>query len=364
MAKKILFLLHLPPPVHGSSMVGQFIKDSAIINNSFKTDYIDLGTSKTIDEIGKNPLGKVLRYLSIIYQTLKQLLVNKPDLIYLAMTAKGFGFYKDAVIVLLVKCFRLPLVLHFHNKGVHTRQEKRFDNFLYQKVFKNTKVILLSKHLYYDVKKYVDEEDIYYCPNGIPPINQDLVIKRQKNETPKLLFLSNLIASKGVIILLEALQILNKKGIDFTCNFVGGEGDVTKEIFTEKLKELQLVNQVFYLGKKYNSDKTAIFNTSDIFVLPTFYHNECFPLVLLEASQFGLPMVTTFEGAIPEIVKDGVNGFLVEQQNVVDLANKLEILINDFPLRNRLGVAAKEKYEESYTLKVFEKNMFNILNSI
>lgn len=245
MTKKILFLLHLPPPVHGSSMVGQFIKESDLINRNFETNYIDLGTSKTIDEIGKNPLGKILRYLYIVFQTFKQLLVNKPDLIYLAMTAKGFGFYKDAVIVFLVKCFRVPLVLHFHNKGVHTRQEKRFDNFLYQKVFKNTKVILLSKHLYFDIKTYVDENDVYYCPNGIPPINKDSVTKRLKNETPKLLFLSNLIASKGVIVLLKALQILNKKGVDFTCNFVGGEGDVTKEIFTEKLKELQLINNVF-----------------------------------------------------------------------------------------------------------------------
>ncbi|WP_233269974.1 glycosyltransferase family 4 protein [Polaribacter sp. L3A8] len=362
MIKKIVFLLHLPPPVHGSSMVGQFIKESNLINTRFETKYIDLGTSKTIDEIGKNPFGKILRYLSIVFQSFKHFLVYKPDLIYLAITAKGFGFYKDVVIVFLVKCFRIPLVLHFHNKGVHTKQDKKFDDFLYRKVFKNTKVILLSKYLYYDIKKYVNESDVYYCANGIPGIDKDIVSKSIKNEIPKLLFLSNLIESKGVIVLLKALKILATKGVDFTCNFVGGEGDISKDVFTERVKELQLEKQVFYLGKKYNSDKTIIFNNSDIFVLPSY--NDCFPLVLLEASQFGLPMVATLEGAIPEIIENGINGFLVTQKNVEDLAEKLEVLISNSALRNSMGMAAKQKYEQSYTLKQFENNLLNILNSI
>ena len=56
--RKILFILHLPPPVHGSSMVGKYIKDSKNINTSFDAQYINLSTSKTVDEIGKNPFIK------------------------------------------------------------------------------------------------------------------------------------------------------------------------------------------------------------------------------------------------------------------------------------------------------------------
>ena len=60
---KILFVLHLPPPIHGSSMVGKHIKNSKIINTSFETNFINLSTSKTVDEIGKKPFVKVRRYL-------------------------------------------------------------------------------------------------------------------------------------------------------------------------------------------------------------------------------------------------------------------------------------------------------------
>ena len=71
----------------------------------------------------------------------------------------------------------------------------------------------------------------------------------------------------------------------------------------QKINDLNLQEYVTYLGKKYGDYKYEIFQSSDIFVFPTFYHNECFPLVLLEAMMFGLPVISTSEGGIPDIVK-------------------------------------------------------------
>ena len=171
MKKNILFILHLPPPTHGSSMVGKYIQDSKQINTLFVTKYINLGTSKSIKDIGKNPLSKIVSYLNIILQTLKHLLKFKPDMVYLAITAKGIGFYKDFVVAFIIKLFRVQLVLHFHNKGVKLHQDKKIDNFLYKAVFKNAKVILLSNFLYTDIQKYVCEQNVYYCANGVPKID-------------------------------------------------------------------------------------------------------------------------------------------------------------------------------------------------
>jgi glycosyltransferase involved in cell wall biosynthesis len=364
MSKKVLFILHIPPPVHGSSMVGKFIKDSFLINNTFNTSYIYLGTSKTINEIGKNPLGKINGYVSIVYKTLQQLLTNKPVMVYLAINARGIGFYKDVVIALLVKLFGIQLVLHFHSKGVALNQDQFIDNLLYKWVFKNTKVILLSKYLYADIKKYVNNSNVYYCSNGIPKLNDTIRKEKNKNSVVQLLFLSNLIKSKGVIVLLESLQILMNKGLNFQCNFVGGEGDISASAFNDKVNSLKLEAYVSYLGKKYDAEKIAIFKNSYIFILPTFYEKECFPLVLLEASQFSLPLVSTFEGAIPDIIEDGVNGFLVQPKDSMALADKLELLIKDETLRASLGSAAFKKFNKEYTLGKFEKNLCSILKSI
>lgn len=360
MKNKILFILHLPPPIHGSSVVGKYINECVKINSEFETQYINLGTSKSIDDIGKKPLSKIVSYFKITIQTIKQLLIFKPKIVYFAITAKGIGFYKDVIIALIVKLFGFQLLLHFHNKGVSVHQHKKIDNFLYKLVFKNTKVILLSKLLYPDIQKYVGKENVYYCANGVPKISDFNSSKGKINKTIQLLFLSNLIESKGVYVLLEALKIIREYELDFICNFVGGIGDIIENDFNNKVKDLQLEKYVFYLGKKLGNDKVEIFSNSDIFILPTF--NECFPLVLLEAMQFKLPIISTFEGAIPEIIEDGVNGFLVEQKNVTSLSNKLEILIKNEALRVEMGAAAYLKYSNNYTLENFENNMAKILN--
>ena len=92
MNKRILFILHLPPPVHGSSMVGQYIKDSKILNDAVEGNFINLSTSRTVDEIGKNPLVKISRYLKIILKVIIKLIKYNPEIVYLAITAKGNGF--------------------------------------------------------------------------------------------------------------------------------------------------------------------------------------------------------------------------------------------------------------------------------
>lgn len=359
--KNILFILHVPPPVHGSSLVGSFITKSTLINNTFNSKYINLGTSKSIDEIGKNGLAKLVIYFKIVFNVIKQLIVFKPNLVYLAMTAKGVAFYKDMIMVFLAKLFGVQVVLHFHNKGVSSRQNKTLDNFLYKLVFKNTKVILLSKYLYSDIKKYVKEANVYYCPNGIPSMQHTSAENKEENAVVKILFLSNLIKSKGVFVLLDALKLLKSKGLQFTCDFVGGVGDVSEDIFRKEVSKLNLEATVSYLGKKYGKAKVDIFNKADIFILPTFYTNECFPLVLLEALQFGLPLISTYEGAIPEIVEEGITGFLVPQKDVQALAHKLEILIKNPQLRIEMGNAARAKYEKYYTLEHFENNFVHCL---
>ena len=362
-SKKILFLLPLPPPVHGASMVGKYIHDSSVINTEFNCKYINISTSNYIGQIGKDPHIKLIRYLKILINVICQVFKFNPDTIYLAITAKEIGFYKDLPIAIITKLFKKKLVLHYHNKGVKEFQNKFIDNKLYELLFKGSKVILLSELLYDDIKKYVTEQDVYYCSNGIPVVACDKSDKKE-NQSTELLFLSNLIESKGVFELLEALKILKSKKINFHCNFAGGEGDISSQQLKQKINELNLEDSVTYHGKQFGDDKYRLFNRSDVFVLPTFYNNECFPLVLLEAMQFRLPVISTNEGAIAEIIDDNETGFLINKRDKVDLANKIQQLIENPSLRKSMGRKGKEKFEREYTLSHFERNMTEILTKI
>jgi glycosyltransferase involved in cell wall biosynthesis len=362
----VLFLLHLPPPIHGSSVVGKIINDSELINKTYKCSYINLLVSRTVDETGKAGLVKVIRFIGVWFKLLIQLIKEKPNVCYLALTTTGAAFYKDVLLVALLRMFRVKRVYHLHNKGVSNYNNSKIHSYFYQFVFNNADVILLSQFLYKDVEKFVPTSQVHICPNGIDETrhkNQEPRIKT-KGEIPTILFLSNLIESKGVYVLVEACEILQKRAIEFKCNFIGGEGDVSSTQLNAMIKQKGLSGHVYYLGKKYGDEKNQYFKESDIFVLPTYYKNETFGLVNLEAMQYSLPVVSTFEGGIPDVVEDGVTGFLVPQCDAEALADKLEILIKDKALRQKMGEAGRIKYENEFTLEIFENRLVEIINTV
>ena len=361
--KKILFILHLPPPVHGSSIVGQCVMKSTIINKAFDCRFINLLVSRTIDEAGKPSFFKIIRFMVTWFKLLVEIIRKKPDVCYLALTTTSVAFYKDVLIVALLRVFQIKRVYHLHNKGVSQNQTKKLNKLFYRFVFKNSDIILLSNKLYQDIERFVPVSRVYICPNGIADSITNIEPGLFTKEKPvKILFLSNLIKSKGVFVLLEACSILQQKGIGFECNFVGAEGDMNATQFAENVNQKQLSSKVNYLGKKFGKDKQEVFANAEIFAFPTYF--ECFGLVNLEAMQNSLPIVSTFEGGIPDIVEDGVTGFLVPKKNAEALAEKLEILINKPELRLQMGKAGRKKYEDEFTLEIFENRLKEILQKI
>ena len=530
---KVLFIAPLPPPVHGSAMVSQYIKDSRLVNEQFDCDFVNLSTSRRMDEIGKGGIKKLLRFVGAYFALLWKLLTRRYDLCYLAITCHDMGFLKDAPFVLLCKLFRRRVLIHQHNKGMSRCVDRWPYRWLLPLVYRNTTVMLLSWHLYDDIASVVKREQVVICANGVPPLqaighwpavgsseddngaaelqansqapfshadstdyteasclaeninltqntqnsqngkslrpctsgviansqqpransqeptansqapsansqapsansqeptaksqapssnSQEPTAKSQEpfshadstdytedsclagninftqntqnsqngkslrpcghpegtvvrcplsvdlieTEAPRLLFLSNLIPSKGVYVLLDACKVLRERGLQFVCDFVGGE---TKEIdratFETAVKERGLESHVIYHGPQYGEDKHRFFMNADVFVFPTFYFNECFPLVLLEAMQWRLPLVSSDEGGIPDIVQDGVNGFVCPRQDVDSLANALEQLITNPTLRHQMGEAGYQRYKELYTLEAFEKRFVELLS--
>ena len=361
MKKKILFIVPLPPPVHGSSIVSQCIKNSKVIQERFDCDFINLSTSRQIDEIGTISAVKLWRFFASYFILIYKLLFRKYDLCYLAITCYGIGFLKDAPFVIICKIFRRKIVIHQHNKGMSRYVDRIFYKWLFTLVYQNTNVILLSWKLYEDIVKIVKREQVFICPNGIPfEMNKPI---QRSNSIPQLLFLSNLMETKGVFILLDACKSLHESGYKFTCKFVGGE---TKEInskkFSEEVKKRSLESCVSYVGRKYGKEKIKEFITSDIFVQPTY--DDCFPLTLLEAMQLNLPVISTDQGAIAEMIEDGKTGLICKTKNSEDLVIKIKQLFDNPQLRLQFGNAGYDRFMTKYTLAHFEEHITACLSAI
>ena len=362
MKPKILLLLHFPPPIHGSSVVGLSIKESRKINTLFNCTFIDLMASKKMSESGKFTFRKILYSLWVLFSVLKQLLKHKPDLCYLALTTTGAAFRRDVLIVLLLRMFNVKRVYHLHNKGIKTRSRNKINQLFYSFVFKGANIIILSESLYQDISEISNRNMVNICSNGIKKAKTFNRIGNKK--IPNILFLSNLIEAKGVFVLINACKIIAEKNIKFTCSFVGAEGDIDKAQFEEYVKNLGLSDSITFYGMKVNDEKQKMYEDADIFAFPTHYSHECFPLVLLESMQAKLPVISTFEGGIPDIVEDGLTGYLIPQKNPEALAEKLELLITHPDMRHQMGEAAFKKFEREYTFDKFEMRISEIFNEL
>lgn len=363
MSSKILFILHLPPPVHGASVMGKYIQDSTLINLNHHCTYINLATAKDFSDISKFRLKKVLSLICLLIKIFQQVRKERPNLVYITPNAKGGPFYKDFIVVQFLKLLNCKIVAHYHNKGVKNRQDNILDNFLYQQFFKNLKVILLSEILYQDIAKYVDRKNVFICPNGIPETSQ--AIQQKRNDKMQILYLSNLQKEKGIMDVLDACSILKDKGYDFTCNIIGSEtAEMSGTMLTEEINTRNLKDKVYYCGKKYGEEKDAFYKETDIFVFPTYYHNECFPVVLLEAMQHECACISTNEGGIANIIDHGKNGYIVEKRNPAVLASTIEELMNHPERMRDMGKAGREKFLAHFTLDQYEQNIHSILKEL
>ena len=216
----------------------------------------------------------------------------------------------------------------------------------------------MAENLYQDIKKYVKYKDVYICPNGIP-VNPNLptTIKKEFN----ILFLSNMMKEKGVWDLVESCRILKINGRSVKCHFVGKWSDITKEKFAAEINKRGLKEYVSAYGAKYNDEKDTFLQKADVFVFPTYYNNECFPLVLLEAMEQGIPCISTNEGGIPAIIEDGKTGYIVEKHSPEKIAEKIEYLMDHPEQCTAMGKAGKEKFLKEFTLAQFERRLSKIL---
>lgn len=359
---KILFIMHMPPPVHGAAMMGQYIHDSKLINERFDCHYINPSLSDSVSNVGKFSFYKIISAIKNIIFIIKEIKKIRPNLCYYTPTADGWGIYRDLLVLAVLKWNKQKIVLHMHNKGVAKFSVKHIGaSFAYRHIFKGAKVILLARELYQDVRNYVQPDNVYYCPNGMPKTNYETFCRRTTNKEYTFLFLSNMIEEKGVIDVLRACTVLKGEGRLFKCQFVGKWSTVSKEYFNEIIEKYNIKDVVSYLGSKYGKEKVDALKKADALVFPTYYHGETFGLVLLEAMEYGLPCISTYEGGIPSVIDNENTGLLIRARDVEALVDKMRWLIEHPHEGLIMGEKGRKKFLKEFTLDIFEKRLSDIL---
>lgn len=364
---KIFCLLQLPPPVHGVSQINAYIVSHPVILDRFDLLVTELNFSKSVSDVRSFRFAKFFTLFKVIGKQIVLLFKHKPLIAYFTFNPTGVAFYRDLILLVILKLFGVKnIYLHLHGKGVDREIRKRpWLKALYKLAFKKTQVILISPLLYSDIAHVVKMNQVHYLPNAVPSTisSEELstaIEHRKTRDIPCIVFLSNMILAKGPIELLKAISILVSNNLRFKAVFSGAWfHDGCREQFYSYVEAENLSHCVEYIGPTYGIDKKQLLLNGDIFVFPTY--NDIFGIVNLEAMEAGLPVVSTYEGAIPEIIADGYTGYLVPKQDAVALADRLSILISTPELRREMGLNGRQRLKDLFDFDRYVVSLADIL---
>lgn len=356
-----MYFIQLPPPVHGVSSINEFVYNNKLINENINKHLLEIKFSNDITELRKTNLLKIRLFFKLLLQldrTLKQI---DPDYVYFSIMPVGKGFWRDLLFVRQIRKRGVRLIYHLHNRGIEQRSGNFILRKLYRYVFHDSIVIHLSEKLLTQEILSLKLETIQtvVVPNGVPRIN----FRSYENQDPstRLLFISNLFPAKGIFELLHIMNDLQKEQAGFRLRIAGTFWRSKYRVKMKGMIDRFGLNEVISLeGPVYGDEKWKLYQDADVLIFPSQFKEECFPLVVLEAMQFGLPVIASRIGAIPEIVEHGVHGLLIHPADRAGFVKAIKEIISQKDQMQKMGLAARKKYLERYTETHLENNLRNL----
>ncbi len=267
------------------------------------------------------------------------LLCGRVALLHSHATVRG-SFWRKALFAELARLFRVPVILHLH--GWDERLARGARGALARRQLERAdRVIVLTRALRRQVLDAAPGARVEVIANHVelpePP-------RHREHADPHLLFLGLLGARKGVPELLQAFRFVHA-ALPAARLVLAGNGE--ERSIGQEIAALGLDGCVDVMGWVPEERKAAVFADADLLVLPS--HREGLPLAVLEAMSFGLPVVATRVGGIPDVLTDGVEGFLVDEGDIEGLADRLTRLAADPELRSRLGAAGRRRVASTFS---------------
>jgi glycosyltransferase involved in cell wall biosynthesis len=276
-------------------------------------------------------------------------------------TASGGSFLRQSTVLLLTRLFGRKAVMHIKGAGFidfYNNSTPLFKRYIAGILRNADHIISLSGLWKENLSKISGNPNISVLYNPI-------FLKRSVYDEPvnpnekavNFLFMGRLGKRKGVYDIIEAAKLIRHPDVQL---LLYGDGNVEK--FRSLVKEAGLKNRIFVGDWVSGDEKEALYLRSHAMILPTY--SEGLPNAVLEAMAYGLPIITTPVGGIPEAVFDCVNGYLLEPGDYKSLAKCIDMLASDPELRSRMGKASYKLAQERFDIKIISEQLEAIYQSV
>ena len=374
-SESVVFFCKFPPPHTGQTIATDLFGN--LLEVKFKVRRIDtsMGFIKP-EDFGWRWLkyhgafaAHFLRQLQRLRKTLRR---SDVDTLYLVGSPSVLGLFRNAVTVRAARPHVAQIVAHVHNGN-------------YQEIFKGNIIrSFLSSYVESNIDRFIFTSSLLgrrlesFIPEPKRAVVHNTVSeevrctraeverkirKRKARDTFRVLYLSNMIPSKGYLDVGESVTRLQERAtMPVQADFIGDWPDArNRRAFLSRVEEWGLQDVVTIHG--HITDRRRIRQAlleADAFVLPTYYPNEAQPITIIEAMNAGTPIVSTRHASIPEYVFDGENGYLVDKRAPDQIARALRALMSTDQWAE-MAQRARGTYEEMFSPEAVQQQMVDVI---
>lgn len=340
-----------PPPYGGQAIMIQRLLEQTY--EGVELHHVRMAFSREMNEVGNFHVRKIGHLIALVLRIIARRLGTGARILYYPPAGPDrIPVYRDILVLICVRWMFDKTIFHFEAGGLTDIYESlnRVERALFRTAYRRPHVAIRLSDLLPEDGKRLDAVRELIVPNAIPDLDVP-TIKRPRHDTPVILFVGVVRASKGVAVLLEAAGHLKERGISFKLDIVGEAATAEFEREAHGITiRYGIEDDVAWRGLLIDSQKDEAYERADIFCFPSFFESETTPIVVMEAMRAGLPVVSTHWRGIAEMVQDGTTGILVPIKDPIAVAGALERLISDEQLRLEMGAEGRRAYEERFTI--------------
>jgi Glycosyltransferase len=334
----------------GGGAIDSLEMSNALMENKFFHYILISERNELSDKFTESDYRKVIKiktfasnYLSFLVNTfllfrwirvIQALRKIKPDIVHIT------HFHIWCISVYLLRpIFKYKIFYGVYDNPFEPKEEPVFLMNFFEKIFvkKADLILTYSNFMKESIKKYVSNKTIEVLPLGI---HSDLCPKFEKKLNPNkesldVLFFGRLESYKGIDTLVRAYEILKKENLKIKLT-IAGRGKIDKDL-ENKINELGIIFKNYWIS---NEELCRLIENCDVLVAP--YKNATQSGVVSVGLAYGVPIIATSVGSFSEYIKDGVNGFLIDVDDYLTLAEKIKVLYQNRWLVVEMSKKAKE----------------------
>lgn len=348
--KLVLYISPLPPPCGGIATWTEMILKNGI--NHFQAAVIDtkIQGQRNIFEPASFELSEFKRFFSILANVCQQLIFKRPAIVHLSCSLSSVGIFRDFIIAAIVKCFRIPLITHYHGNLPDFNKRKFFglSGVIIHLLIKISSLNIVENKFSYDadIIKHIQKNKLLYLPNFVDDaLFNHIQPKKQSNERTQAIFVGGITRTKGALELIDIARAL--PDIDFN---IFGKLQIDMKAHYQGLPHNMILH-----GTVPHQTLLTVMQQHDFLIFPTY--TEGFPLTVVEAMAMGLPVISTPVGAIPEMIDEGLGGYLIAPGDAQGMIAAVKRLLAKRNFKETFGQYNQQKAFNHFRFSTVSKDI-------